>query len=262
MITQEKVDESLENAVINGSEEGLLFDSELVASDMCDCDSTFEDEEHTELIPFIEDWQRRKWVMLMTELAKKIVDTCMIRGDFTLRSGQKSNVYFDKYRFMSDPELMYEVVRALRRRIINPCPDVLAGLETGGIPVATALQQLEHHTTGRASQVCFVRKKAKEYGTAQQIEGCDVSGQHVLVIEDVVTTGGAVFAAVKALREAGAVVTRVLCVIDRSNHTDTLDGLEAWTDAEMAFRGHDLELESLFNLRKLAPYMLEKQDVR
>jgi orotate phosphoribosyltransferase len=88
--------------------------------------------------------------------------------------------------------------------------EVLAGLELGGVPIATALSL----ATGLPA--AFVRKTAKPYGTAKLAEGADVNGRHVLVIEDVITTGGQVASSTKQLRERGALVDSVLCVIDRS----------------------------------------------
>ena len=88
---------------------------------------------------------------------------------------------------------------------------MLAGLEMGGIPVATALSL----DTGLPA--LFVRKEAKSYGTCKLAEGGDFKGRNVLVIEDVVTTGGAILAGVRALREQGARIDTVLCVIDRES---------------------------------------------
>jgi orotate phosphoribosyltransferase len=86
---------------------------------------------------------------------------------------------------------------------------VLAGLELGGIPLVTLLGQ----RAGRP--IRFVRKAAKEYGTRQQIEGGPVEGSVVVLVEDVITTGGAVLAAVEAVRAAGGTVDTVVCLIDR-----------------------------------------------
>ena len=88
--------------------------------------------------------------------------------------------------------------------------ELLGGLELGGIPIATMVQR----KTGLPA--LFVRKKAKEYGTCKLAEGPDVAGRRVTIIEDVITTGGAVRDATHALREAGAIVEVVVCAIDRS----------------------------------------------
>src|SRR4051794_14023778 len=88
--------------------------------------------------------------------------------------------------------------------------ELLGGLEMGGIPIATVLSSV----TGLPA--LFVRKQAKEYGTCKLAEGPDVSGRRITLVEDVVTTGGAVRDATAALRELGATVEVVVCAIDRS----------------------------------------------
>src|SRR5690606_30706921 len=101
-------------------------------------------------------------------------------------------------------------VAVLAGEMIPERTEILAGLELGGVPVATALSL---HTGLPAA---FVRKEAKEYGTAKLAEGTTVEGRRVLVVEDVITTGGQVVASVGDLRDRGAEVIGVLCVIDRS----------------------------------------------
>ena len=87
--------------------------------------------------------------------------------------------------------------------------DVLAGLELGGVPIATALGL----ATGLP--VAFVRKAAKSYGTRRLAEGAEIEGRRVLVVEDVITSGGQVAISTAELRDRGAVVDHVLCVVDR-----------------------------------------------
>ena len=145
-----------------------------------------------------------------TSLAKRIYDTAHITGDFTLRSGAKSTEYFDKYLFEADPKLLKDIAAAMVK-LVPPGIDALAGLEMGGIPIATMLSQL----TGLP--VLFVRKKAKDYGTCKIAEGGAVSGRKLLIVEDVVTSGGAILDAAQALRAEGAVLGQVVCVIDRES---------------------------------------------
>lgn len=146
--------------------------------------------------------------MTKQELAKKIYDVAHLTGEFKLRSGQISNEYFDKYRFEAQPALLREIAKHMAP-LIPPGTEVLAGLEMGGIPIATALS-LE---TGLPC--VFVRKEAKEYGTCQFAEGLDIQGKRVCVIEDVVTTGGQVVLSTADLRSLGANISHVLCVIHR-----------------------------------------------
>lgn len=142
-------------------------------------------------------------------LAADIDACCRLQGEFTLRSGQVSTEYFDKYLFEADPLLLARVAREMVQ-IVPQDTEMLGGLEMGGIPIVTAISQI----TG--TPALFVRKKAKEYGTAKLAEGPDFTGKRVTLIEDVITTGGAVRDATVALRERGATVEVVCCAIDRS----------------------------------------------
>jgi len=142
-------------------------------------------------------------------LAADIDACCRLSGTFTLRSGQVSSEYFDKYLFEADPALLARVATQMVG-LVPSDTELLGGLELGGVPIATVLSSLTGHPT------LFVRKQAKEYGTCKLAEGPDVSGRRVTLVEDVITTGGAVRDATNALREAGAVVEVVVCAIDRS----------------------------------------------
>ena len=165
-------------------------------------------------------------------LAKRIYDTAHITGEFTLRSGAKSNEYFDKYLFEADPDLLKHIAIALVK-LVPPGVDALAGLEMGGIPIATMLSQLTN------LPVLFVRKQAKEYGTCKIAEGGQVQGRKLLIVEDVVTSGGAITDAAKALRAEGAILADVICVIDR----------ESSGPANIAKEG--LKLSPLFTMSEL-----------
>jgi orotate phosphoribosyltransferase len=145
-----------------------------------------------------------------SDLARDVYRVCNIKGTFRLRSGRVSDEYFDKYLFESDPRLLKRIGAALKP-LVPAGTELLAGLELGGVPVATAIA-LE---TGLP--LLFVRKKAKEYGTCKLAEGVDFKGKRVTVVEDVVTTGGAILDGVAALRAQGAQIEDVLCVIDRES---------------------------------------------
>lgn len=148
--------------------------------------------------------------MNKTQLAAAINQRAKIHGDFLLRSGARSNVYFDKYRFEADPLLLKAVAEQMLP-LIPAGTQALAGLEMGGIPVATLLSQLSGLPT------LFVRKQAKEYGTCKLAEGGEVKGVRLLLVEDVITSGGAVIDAANALRPLGAELLGVVCVIDRES---------------------------------------------
>jgi len=141
-------------------------------------------------------------------LAARVRNAALLTGSFVLRSGKTSTEYFDKYRFEADPALLADIVAAMVP-LVPAEAELLAGLELGGVPLATLLSA----RTGLPAR--FVRKKAKEYGTRQIAEGGDFAGRRVILVEDVVTSGGAVLDATKVLREQGAIVEHVLCVIDR-----------------------------------------------
>jgi len=144
----------------------------------------------------------------LASLARDIDARCRLRGSFVLRSGQVSDEYFDKYLFESDPVLLQRVVAHLQE-LVPAGTSLLGGLELGGVPLATMLS----HATGIPA--LFVRKQAKAYGTRRVAEGGDPAGRTVLLVEDVITTGGDVARAARVLRELGATVTTVACVIDR-----------------------------------------------
>jgi len=168
----------------------------------------------------------------LAALARRVGAACRLTGSFTLRSGQVSSTYFDKYLFEADPELLAAVARAALP-LIPPDTEVLAGLELGGVPVATAM------SLATGLPMAFVRKEAKRYGTAKLAEGADIAGRRVLVVEDVVTTGGQVVLSARELRGRGATLLGALCVIDRSEgrHQLGAEGL----DLVSLFRAADLQ---------------------
>lgn len=146
---------------------------------------------------------------VLADLARRIRAAAHLTGRFTLRSGRTATEYFDKYRFEADPVLLDEIARRMAP-LVPPGTEVLAGLEMGGIPVVTALAR-------HAGLPCaFVRKEAKPYGTCRLAEGADVAGRRVLVVEDVVTSGGQIALSTADLRALGASVDAALCVIDRA----------------------------------------------
>ncbi len=144
-----------------------------------------------------------------TDLAADIDACCRLTGEFTLRSGQVSHEYFDKYLFEADPLLLARVAREMIQ-LVPQDTELLGGLELGGIPLVTAISGI------LGTPALFVRKQAKAYGTCKLAEGPDYAGRRVTLIEDVITTGGAVRDATVALRETGAIVEVVVCAIDRS----------------------------------------------
>jgi orotate phosphoribosyltransferase len=145
------------------------------------------------------------------ELAAGIREASYLEGDFVLRSGRRSSYYLDKYRFETRPELLQPLGEQLAALVAEHEPDAvrLAAPELGAVALAAA--------TSLVSGLPFVivRKEAKEYGTANRLEGSFEPAERVCLIEDVVTSGGAAVAAIEALREAGLECRTVVCVVDR-----------------------------------------------
>jgi orotate phosphoribosyltransferase len=165
-------------------------------------------------------------------LAERVFAASHLTGSFVLRSGRTADHYFDKYRFESDPALLREIVEALVP-LVPSGTEGLAGLELGGVPLATMLSSV----TGLPAY--FVRKEPKKYGTEQVCEGGDVAGLRLLVIEDVVTTGGQLVLSAQDLRAEGAVVDEALCVIDREGGGADVAAAEG------------IRLTALFRMREL-----------
>jgi orotate phosphoribosyltransferase len=146
--------------------------------------------------------------MSTTRLAREIFEVAHLTGEFLLRSGIVSKEYFDKYLFEADPALLLEIARSMAP-MVPAKTQLLGGLELGGIPLVTVMSQL----TGLPS--LFIRKEAKAYGTRKLAEGGEIAGKNVLLVEDVITSGGQVILSAEALRELGARVDHAVCVIDR-----------------------------------------------
>lgn len=147
--------------------------------------------------------------MNRAELAARIAQVALLRGEFTLRSGRTSRYYLDKYLFSTQPEILAQLGRELAERIKPRGVNRLAGAELGGIPLVTAASL----ATGLPS--IFVRNAKKDYGTAKQIEGVLKPGDTIIIVEDIATTGGQVLEAAKVLAELGARVDTIITTIDR-----------------------------------------------
>lgn len=145
------------------------------------------------------------------ELGSALVEAAYLEGDFVLRSGKRSRYYLDKYRFETRPDLLRALGERIAGEVREHAPDAtrLAAPELGAVALAAA--------ASLASGLPFVivRKAAKEYGTGNRIEGPFEDGECVCVIEDVVTSGGALLDSVEALRAAGLVVHTAVAVVDR-----------------------------------------------
>lgn len=150
--------------------------------------------------------------MTKKQLSQKIYEVSHLTGSFLLRSGITSSEYFDKYQFSARPELLKSIAEQLTPLIPKEI-DYLAGLEMGAIPIATAL------SLATGIPVVFVRKEAKSYGTCKFAEGPSVAGKRLLVIEDVITSGGQLIESTRDLRAEGAKIEQALCVILRNSES-------------------------------------------
>ena len=171
--------------------------------------------------------------MTREELAKAVKEAAYLEGDFVLSSGKRSRYYLDKWRFETDPRLLGEIARALVALLPSPPPDRIAGVELGGVPLATALA-LE---TG--IPYLIVRREAKEYGTGRDVEGDMAPGQRVVLVEDVLTTASQAISAARRLSDLGLRVERVIYVIDREEGAEG-NIRAAGFEPAMLFRKRDL----------------------
>ncbi len=161
------------------------------------------------------------------ELRAALREHAYLEGDFVLRSGKRSRYYLDKYRFETRPEILSALGDRIAAAAREHASDAarLAGPELGAVALAAA--------ASLASGLPFliVRKAAKDYGTSNRIEGVYEPGERVCVVEDVVTSGGALLESVDALRDAGLVVDAAVCVVDREE-----GGVEALARRDVVLR--------------------------
>lgn len=147
-------------------------------------------------------------MMTHAELIQRVRQTAFLEGDFTLRSGRKSRYYVDKYLFETQPDVL-RVLGDLFTQRVRPDTTLIAGAELGGVALAAAASM----SSGRPFVI--IRNAKKDYGTQKMFEGKLAAGDRVLLVEDIATTGGQVLEAAKVIQEAGAVVQRIVAVLDR-----------------------------------------------
>ena len=144
----------------------------------------------------------------LADLGREIVKASYLKGEFTLRSGKKSDRYFDKFLFETDPSLLHRLGRHLAE-LVPADTQVLAAPELGAVLLGGAVSMQ------MGLPLVLVRKEPKTYGTGKQIEGRFEAAQRVTVIEDVVTTGGDSLRTVDVLRAARLEVIHLVVVLDR-----------------------------------------------
>lgn len=144
----------------------------------------------------------------LRELGREIVKASYLKGEFILRSGKKSDRYFDKFLFETDPGLLHHLGKHLAQ-LVPADTQLLAAPELGAVLLGGAVSMQ------MGLPLVLVRKEPKGYGTAKQIEGRFEIGRRVTVIEDVVTTGGDSLRTVEVLRAARLEVIHLVVVLDR-----------------------------------------------
>lgn len=162
----------------------------------------------------------------------------------TFKSGIKSPVYCDNRRFPFWPEHWRQVIRGFEQILTeSKVPlEVIGGVEAAGIPHSAAL--------GFAMQLpsIFIRKEPKEHGTKKRVEGGDVTGKRVVLVEDLITTGGSSMAAIQALRAEGAIVTDCLAIISYG-----------FPEAVELFRQNDVRLHTTTSFEAVLVVALERE---
>ncbi|QLY30793.1 orotate phosphoribosyltransferase [Nocardia huaxiensis] len=158
-------------------------------------------------------------------LAELVRALAVVHGRVTLSSGKEADYYVDLRRATLHHEAAPLIGKLLRELVADWDFDAVGGLTMGADPVAAAVM----HAPGRPIDAFVVRKAAKSHGMQRQIEGPDIVGKRVLVVEDTTTTGNSPVTAVRALRDAGAIVVGVATVVDRETGADGViaaEGLE------------------------------------
>ena len=164
----------------------------------------------------------------LPDLIEAVKNLAVVRGRVILASGREADFYIDMRRVTLDGHAAPLVGRVMRGLVEDLDFDAVGGLTLGADPVATAMLHAASASGGRLDAF-VVRKAEKAHGLQRRIEGAEVNGKRVLVVEDTSTTGGSALTAVEAIREAGGEVAAVACIVDRD------------TGAKEAIEAHGLE---------------------
>lgn len=174
------------------------------------------------------------------ELIRHITDLAIVRQKVILSSGREADYYIDMRRVTLDGVAAPLVGRVMRELVADLDFDAVGGLTLGADPVATAMLHAAA-AAGERLDAFVVRKAEKAHGLQRRIEGTDVAGRRVLVVEDTSTTGGSALTAVEAVREAGGEVIAVACVADRNTNAAQVIA-NAGLDYRFAVSAEDLGL--------------------
>ena len=157
---------------------------------------------------------------VVTPRTQRILDLAhetgaLLHGEFTLSSGKKSDHYFEGKRLTLYPEGAYLIGREIFDRLAGIDVEAIGGLVMGTLPIITAVA-VASHQEGKPIPTFIVREQPKEHGTQRKIEGHFKKGSKVAIVDDVITTGGSVLKAIKAVEEEGCEVVKVIVIVDRN----------------------------------------------
>jgi orotate phosphoribosyltransferase len=158
--------------------------------------------------------ERNRDLELRNKLFALLKERAFMRGRIVLASGRESDFYFDMKPAMLDPDGAGLMAELILQELQGVKADCIGGLEMGAVPLIApvAMRSLDF---GRRLPGFFVRKAVKDHGTKKRVDGADIAGKTVVILEDVTTTGGSAMDAVKAAQDAGAKVALVLSILDR-----------------------------------------------
>jgi orotate phosphoribosyltransferase len=167
----------------------------------------------------MEPFSVRLEIETQSESARKIREIAyevgaLLQGEFTLASGRKSNRYFEGKKITLQPEGAYQVGKAIFDELAESGVDAVGGLATGAYPIATAVAMVSH-LEGKPVSAFVVREEQKNHGARRLIEGHLREGSRVVIVDDVITSGGSIIKAIKAVEERNCQVVKVIALVDR-----------------------------------------------
>lgn len=153
---------------------------------------------------------------LREELLEFVKTKALVKGEMTLASGQKSNFYIDGKQVTLDAHGIFLVGRVILNMLHGTPVDAVGGPTLGADPIAAAVSLLSSQT-GKPIRAFIVRKEVKKHGLQKMIEGPALqAGDRVVMVEDVVTTGGSLLKAIQEVENLKAKVVKVICLVDRN----------------------------------------------
>jgi len=159
---------------------------------------------------------------LKEELLKLIQEKAVVRGERTLASGKKANFYIDGKQVTLDPNGLLVVGKVILGMLHGIQAEAIGGPTLGADPIAAAVALLSSQT-GKPLKAFIVRKEAKKHGMQKMIEGPAIQeGDRVVMLEDVITTGGSVLTAIKEVESLKARIVKVICLVDRNEGASEL----------------------------------------